>query len=137
MAIVWFPSADAHDVVQIELRRLDGSMAPVRLLVDSGFAGESCFVLPEAAAEFALAAVSASHTAGALRGRQRRALVTCCIPELSFERHLIAIIADTSSLALPGDVAGIAGLSFLRQFERWGGRRRSRGDWEFFLECRP
>lgn len=134
MAIVRFASADTYDLVQIELRGLDGTFTPVRLLVDSGFAGESCLVLSERAAEFSQAPVSGSCAAGALRGRQRRALVTCCIRELAFERHLIAIIADTSPLALPEDLIGIAGLSFLRQFERWGSQRTSRGNWEFYLE---
>jgi hypothetical protein len=45
---------------------------------------------------------------------------------------LIAIVADTSSLSLPGGVEGLAGLTFLRQFARWGAERRAKG-WQFSL----
>jgi hypothetical protein len=38
-----------------------------------------------------------------------------------------ATIADVSSLSLPSDVEGLAGLSFLRQFARWGAERSEVG----------
>jgi hypothetical protein len=44
----------------------------------------------------------------------------------------IAIITDISVLSLPAGVDGMAGLSFLRQFARWGAERAAPG-WQFFL----
>lgn len=133
MAIVYFPSPDDCDVIEMELLRPSGSRAVERFFVDSGFTGESCLVLSEDASDFAFATVSASHVAGALRGRQARMLVICRIAALSFERHLIAITTDISSLSLPPDVAGMVGLNFLRHFARWGAERTDGGDWRFFL----
>ena len=63
---------------------------------------------------------------------QNRAWVTCCIPQLDFQCTLIAIMTDVSSLLLPSGVQGMAGLSFLRQFARWGANRTANG-WQFFL----
>jgi hypothetical protein len=46
---------------------------------------------------------------------------------------MIAIIAELASLALPLGVEGMAGLSFLRQFTRWGGERSPDGGVFFWL----
>ena len=103
------------------------------LLVDSGFTGQSCFVLPANVEEFAQAAAPASQTAGALSGTQRRVVVTCRIPGLSLHGSFTAIHADTSSLALPLGIEGMAGLRFLRHFRRWGAERAADSSWRFFL----
>ena len=49
-----------------------------------------------------------------------------------FQRTLIAIVTDVSSLSLPSDIEGMAGLRFLRQFARWGAQRTDT-TWQFFL----
>jgi hypothetical protein len=105
-----------------------------RLLVDSGFTGQSCFVLPQSASDLAHAPASTSQAAGALQGAQSRIVVMCAIPALSFQTAAIAILADTSGLALPPDVHGMVGLRFLRHFRRWGAEQTEGGDWRFFLE---
>jgi hypothetical protein len=103
------------------------------LLVDSGFTGQSCFVLPPDAEPLAQAAATSSQTAGALSGIQRRVVVTCRIPGLSFEGSFIAILADVSALDLPPGIQGLAGFRFLRSFRRWGAVRTDEGSWRFFL----
>ncbi len=118
MAIVYFPSLDQGDVVEVVFLTPSGNTVSMRLLVDSGFTGQSCFVLPTDAESLAQAAAPASQTAGALSGTQRRVVVTCRIPGLSFERSLIAILADVAALALPPGIQGLAGLRFLRSFRR-------------------
>jgi hypothetical protein len=132
MTTVYFPSPADCDVIEVELVRPNGQPVAQRMLVDSGFTGESSLVLPEEATGFAHAIVSASRASGALRGRQARVLVTCRIPALAGDLRLIAILADVSSLSLPPGVTGMVGLSFLRQFSRWGSERRD-GCWQFFL----
>src|SRR5436309_13566341 len=101
MAIVYFPSLDQGDVVDVVFLKPSGSAVSMSSLVDSGFTGQSCFVLPTDAEPLAQAAATPSQTAGALSGTQRRVVVTCRIPGLSFERSLIAILTDVSVLALP------------------------------------
>lgn len=133
MATVYFDSLDECDIVEVEWVSADGQPVPMRLFVDSGFTGESCFVLPEVMGSFALANIAASRASGALQGRQARILLTCRIPKLSFQRNLISITTDVSSLSLPPGVDGMAGLSFLRQFTRWGAEQRENGGWRFFL----
>jgi hypothetical protein len=51
--------------------------------------------------ELVRAALPARHTTGALQGLKDRAWVICRIAGLNFQATLIAIIADTTSLALP------------------------------------
>ena len=60
MAKVYFPSQAECEIVELELVSRGGDLIPQRLLVDSGFTGESCLVLSQqTAADFALATVSA------------------------------------------------------------------------------
>jgi len=127
MAIVYFPSLDHGDVVEVAFLTPSGSTVSMRLLVDSGFTGQSCFVLPADAEQLAQAAATPSQTAGALTGAQRRVVVTCHIPGLSFERSLMAIVADVSALALPPGGPSMAGLRFLRCFRRWEPCRPTKG----------
>lgn len=133
MAIVYFPSLDQGDVVEVEFLTPSGSTVSMTLLVDSGFTGQSCFVLPTDAESLAQAAATPSQTAGALTGPQRRVVVTCRIPGLAFERSLMAILTDVSALALPPGIQGMAGLRFLRSFRRWGAAQSDDGTWRFFL----
>lgn len=132
MATVSYVSRPDAEVIEIEFVKLDGQTRSLRLLVDSGFTGKSSFVLPEDARELARAEILPSEAIGALRGLQNRAWVMCRIPAWSFQRTLVAIITDTSSLSLPPGVEGMAGLSFLRQFARWGAERTETG-WRFSL----
>ena len=133
MAIVYFPGLDHADVVDVQFLKPDGSTVRMTLLVDSGFTGQSSFVLPADAEKFAQAAAIPSRTAGALTGTQRRVVVTCRIAGLSFQRSMIAILAEVSALNLPPNVQGMAGLRFLRSFRRWGAVLNEGGSWKFFL----
>ena len=133
MPTVSFRSLDQCDVIEVAFQRPSGGEVILPLLVDSGFTGQSCFVLPAEFEELAQAAAPASQTAGALSGLQRRVVVTGRIPGLSFHGSFTAILADTSSLALPPGIQGLAGLRFLRHFRRWGAERADDSAWRFFL----
>jgi predicted aspartyl protease len=133
MATAYFPSLSNVDVVDAEFVKPKGGVVPMRLLVDSGFTGQSSFVLSHRAEEIVQALVAPSEAAGALRGPQRRTLVICRVPAISFEGIMIAIVADLGPLSLPTGVDGVAGLRFLRQFARWGGERTADRQWRFFL----
>ena len=132
MPSVFFHSLADAEVIDVELLELDGKFRSLRLLVDSGFTGANSFVLPDSAAELVQAALPATSTTGALQGLKDRGWVTCRIDDLSFQATLVAIITDTTSLSLPPGVEGLVGLTFLRQFARWGGQRTASG-WHFFL----
>lgn len=132
MASVFFPSLAEAEVIDVEFLRLDGVARSLRLLVDSGFMGRSSVLLPHAASDLIRAALSATHTSGAIQGLQDRGWVTCRIADLVYEATLIAIITDTSTLSLPPGVEGLVGLTFLRQFASWGSERAANG-WQFFL----
>src|SRR4051812_1811841 len=123
MAVAFFPSLAEAETVEITFLKPDGGSATLRLLVDSGFIGQSSFVLPENADGLAHAAAPTSQAAGALQGTQKRVVVSCGIDALSFRITAIAILADTSRLVLPTAVQGIVGLRFLRNFRRWGAER--------------
>ena len=133
MPTAYFRSLDQCEVIEVALLRPAGGELIVPLLVDSGFTGQSSFVLPVNVEELAQAAAPASQAAGALSGTQRRVVVTCRIPDLSFHGSFTAILADTSSLALPPGIEGMAGLRFLRHFRRWGAERADDSSWRFFL----
>ncbi len=132
MGTISWPSAQDSELVQIEFLKLDGTSRSLKLLVDTGFTGKSSFVLSEDAVDLMRAPYHPAQVAGALQGQQDRGWVMCCVPAISFRRTLIAIIADTSSLSLPHEVAGLAGLTFLRQFPRWGAEQSNAG-WRFFI----
>jgi hypothetical protein len=133
MAILYYPSLDDGDVIAVEFLKPDGDTVSKTLLIDSGFTGQSCFVLSRDATDLSHAAAPASRTVGALAGMHNRVLVICRIPALAFQRTLIAIIADISSLSLPPGVEGMVGLRFLRHFARWGAELTTEGGWRFFL----
>ena len=114
MAIAYYQSLEHAEAVEVVFLRPQGSDVTLRLLVDSGFAGESSFVLPEQLSDLAQASAPKSQVRGALRGAQRRSVVLCRIPQLSLQFAAPAILADMSTLALPVGVQGQAGLQFLR-----------------------
>ena len=60
MAVVYFPSLAECDVVEVELSHPSGSPTAKRLLVDSGFTGDSSLILSEDDAHLALATIAAS-----------------------------------------------------------------------------
>jgi hypothetical protein len=80
VAIVYFASLDEGDVLEVVFVKPQGGEVLLPLLVDSGFTGQSSFVLPANAEDLAQAAAPTSQTAGALSGTQRRVVVTCRIP---------------------------------------------------------
>jgi hypothetical protein len=134
MAIAYYPSLEEAEVVEVVFMKPVAGDVTLRLLVDSGFTGQSSFVLPETAKDLAQAPAPSSEAAGALHGAQRRVIVSCRIPQLSVEFSAIAILADISGFALPADIHGLAGHRFLRQFRRWGSERTDDDSWRFFLE---
>ena len=134
MAITYFSSLEDAEVVDVEFVGPEGSIAPMRLLVDSGFTGESSCILPRHVANLVLVPVPRSETAGALGGIQDRGWVVCRVPGVSFEKMMIAIFTDISPLCLPPEADGMVGLSFLRHFARWGAERAADRHWRFFLE---
>src|SRR5437867_5091009 len=132
MSAASFESLSDADIVEVELIALDGESHRMRLLVDSGFTGTSSLVLPEELSRFIRADLPETETSGALRGLQRRGWVTARVLGLETQRTVIAIFTDVSVLSLPDRTAGMVGLSFLRQFSRWGAERNDAG-WRFEL----
>lgn len=133
MAMIYYPSREDSDIVDVQFLKPNGDTVFKTLLVDSGFTGQSCFVLSQDAIDLSHATAPAARTAGALEGMQNRVLVISRIPALGFQRTLIAIMTDMASLALPSGVEGMAGLRFLRHFARWGAELTTDGGWRFFL----
>jgi hypothetical protein len=127
MPTAYFPSLEQADTLDIVFSKPNGGEVPLRLLVDSGFTGRSCFVLPENAVDLEHAPAADVQVLGALHGSQKRSVVADGIPALSFQFEALAILTDISSLALPAAVQGIVGLRFLRQFHRWGAERMDDG----------
>ena len=106
-----------------------------RLLIDSGFTGKSAFVLsPDDCERFRQRYAPPSQVTGALVGAHQRVWVKCSIPTLGFDTNLVAISSDLASCSLPAGIDGLAGLSFLSKFHRWGAELLSSREWEFFLE---
>jgi hypothetical protein len=136
MPIAHFSSLEHVDVLDLAFSERSGGQRTVRLLVDSGFTGESAFVLPASLKDIALAQVSASEVTGAIQGTHSRSFVLCHVSALTFHYAAFAIITDVGSLSLPPGVDGIVGLQFLRQFQRWGAEQTSDGKWRFFLETK-
>jgi hypothetical protein len=135
MPTVYFQSLDQGDLIQVEFLTIESGIRRMSLLVDSGYSGQSSFVVPSDDRSIFLAPAGTGDTSGAIRGRQERGLVTCRIPQIAYENTMIAIFADTSSLSLPGPAEGLVGLRFLRQFSRWGAERTSVKTWRFFLSA--
>ncbi|MBM3236272.1 hypothetical protein FJZ31_08235 [Candidatus Poribacteria bacterium] len=136
MATVFFPFYMDCPVVEVNFCRNDGAgTVRRRLLIDSGFTGRSAFALSSSDEKILVQRPAPdSDTEGALQGRQRRIWVICELPELQFQDALLAICTNLSTLALPNGIHGMAGLTFLRCFNCWGGERRSDGEWYCFLE---
>jgi hypothetical protein len=132
MATVYYRSIANAEVIDVEFLTLQGGTRSLKLLVDSGFTGNSSVILSQDAADLIQAQVPAAQAVGALQGPQERGWVTCRISELGFQRTVIAIITDISPLSLPPDVLGMVGLTFLRRFARWGAERTVDG-WQFLL----
>jgi len=132
MARVYYPSLNDGEAITVEFVPLDGGARALQLLIDTGFTGKSSLILGQDAIDLIRAEIPPAQTAGALQGVQNRAWVTCRIPELGCEHTLIAIIADLAALSLPAGIQGMAGLSFLRHFTRWGAEHTANG-WRFFL----
>ena len=63
MPIAYFPSQEAAETLEVAFSKPAGGEATLRLLVDSGFTGQSSFVLPESAADLAHAQATASQVA--------------------------------------------------------------------------
>jgi hypothetical protein len=118
--------------MRIEFLPLQGDVHALKLLVDSGFTGKSSVILPKDKVALIRAEIPATHVSGALEGAQDRGWVTCRIPGLNFRCTLIAIFADLGSLSLPPGIQGMVGLSFLRNFARWGAEKVDDA-WRFFL----
>jgi hypothetical protein len=133
MPTAYFSSHEKVETLEVVFLKPQGGKVALHLLVDSGFTGQSCFVLPENGADLAHAAVPAAQAVGALHGSQKRVVVSSQIPALAFNLTGIAILADTSHLALPPGIQGIVGLRFLRHFHRWGAEQIKIGVWRFFL----
>jgi predicted aspartyl protease len=133
MAIAYFSSLEQAETIDVAFAKSQGGELTLRLLVDSGFTGQSCCVLSENAADLAQAAAAAGQAAGALQGVQRRVVVSCHVAALSFHLTAMAILTDVSPLALPPGVQGLVGLQFLRHFRRWGAEQTEGGIWRFFL----
>lgn len=133
MAITYFSSLEEAETLEVTFSKPQGGEVTLRFLVDSGFTGQSSFVLPGNADDLAHAPAAASQAAGAIQGTQQRVVVSCRIESLSFQCAALAILADTSLLALPPGIQGLVGLRFLRHFRRWGGEQTAEGSWRFFL----
>lgn len=132
MNTVFFQSLFEADVIDMDVTSLSGDVRRLRLLVDSGFTGRSSLVLPSELMDFSQADVPEAESSGALHGLQKRGWVSCQIAGLEKAQTVIAIFTDVSVLSLPTGISGMAGLTFLRQFIRWGAERSNSG-WRFFL----
>ena len=127
-----FGSLEDAEIAEVEFATAEGGFRKLRLLVGSGFTGQISFVLGKDEDALIRAMMAPAHASGALHGEQKRAWVTCRIPQIGFQRTLIAILPDLTPLSLPNGVQGMAGLSFLRNFARWGSDRTPNG-WRFFV----
>jgi hypothetical protein len=133
---VSFPFVFGQPVVEVLFARADGTTAARRLLVDSGFTGESSFVLGTTDFLSLGRQVAADSTvSGAVSGRQSRTWVMCLVPGVEFSRRLVAICTDVTPLRLPAGIDGLAGLRFLEQFSRWGAEPGDRGGRAFWLQA--
>jgi hypothetical protein len=132
MAVATFPSLDDCEVIEVDFITLAGEVQRRRLFVDSGFTGASSFVLGDDDDGLIRARLDDARAAGALQGDQKRAWVTWRVAGLGLQRTSIAILANLEPLALPTGVHGMVGLTFLRNFTRWGAERAPDG-WRFSL----
>jgi hypothetical protein len=136
MAVVTFPSLDDCEVIEVEFITLAGEAEHRRLLVDSGFTGESSIVLGQDDDGLIRATFDHAIATGALQGEQKRAWVKWRVPGLGLQKTSIAILADLEPLSLPEGKRGMVGLTFLRNFIRWGAEQSAEG-WRFFADDGP
>jgi predicted aspartyl protease len=109
-----------------------------RLLVDSGFSGASDVVLSYAdARRFGFHRLPATRVGGAISGAQIRTEVHAGLVGVLPISAIAAICADLAPLSLPDGVHGIAGLTFLCRFRRWGAEQRRNGTWSFLVDTDP
>jgi len=133
MPTIHFASLPDAEIVSAEFEKLDGSIIARHLPVDTGFSGASGVLLSIQDADLMWAKLPFANTSGALQGQQQRGVVRVGIAGLLAPRGMAALFADLTSLSLPAGVQGMAGLSFLREFDRWGAERQSDGSWRFGL----
>jgi hypothetical protein len=131
---IYFTSLKDAEILEVDFVRTADRVVTMKLLVDSGFTGDECFVLPRRALGLVRASAKRAQAAGALTGAQIRGWVLCRVPEVAFEELVIAIFSDLTPLCLPAGVDGMVGLTFLRHFARWGAERTPDQEWRFFLE---
>lgn len=132
MPVATFVSLDDCEVIEVDFITLAGEAQRRRLLVDSGFTGSSSLVLGEDDGGLIRAKLDSAQATGALQGEQKRAWVTWRVPGLGLQRTSIAILADLEPLSLPEGVRGMVGLTFLRNFAKWGAEQSVEG-WRFFV----
>lgn len=134
MAIAFFSSLPKVDIVEVSFALIQGGETTIRLLADSGFTGDSSFLISKNARDVGLMPAPSLGAIGAIQGMQEHVLVFCRVPALNFHAIAVSILADVSSLDLPSGVHGLASLHFFRQFRRWGSEKMDDGSWRFFLE---
>jgi len=132
MSIATFSSLDDCEVVEVAFITLTSETQRRRLLVDSGFTGSSSLILSDVDEDLVRAKLDNAPAVGALQGDQKRGWVTWRIPGLGLQNTSIAILANLEPLSLPNGVGGMVGLTFLRNFTRWGAERTADG-WRFSL----
>ncbi|HKA08675.1 MAG TPA: hypothetical protein VKD71_15555 [Gemmataceae bacterium] len=134
MSVATFPSLDDCEVIEVDFIMLTGETQRRRLLVDSGFTGSSSLILSDVDDGLVRAKLDNAPAVGALQGDQKRGWVTWRVPRLGLQNTSIAIIANLEPLSLPSGVLGMVGLTFLRNFTRWGAERTVDG-WRFCLSA--
>src|SRR4051812_41265725 len=100
MAIAFFSSIEEAETIEVAFVDPHGGKKMLRLLVDSGFTGQSSFVLPQSQDVLAHAAAPMAQVAGAIQGSQRCVVVSSEVRGLSINIIATAILADTASLSL-------------------------------------
>src|SRR5688572_12289428 len=98
MAIAYFPAFDNADVLEIVFFRLNGEKTFLGLLVDSGFVGESSFVLSNDLTDLLQAPANSLQAKGAIQGVQQRIILPCEITSLSLQLITFAILTDLALL---------------------------------------
>ena len=136
MARTTFSFLEGYPVVDVTFPYADGvGRTSRRLVVDTGFTGRSALILdPRDHLTLRHKPHRTALVRGALAGSQDRISLVCSMPSLSYESILIAIVADLAPLSLPSEADGLAGLTFLDQFQAWGAEHDADGAWQFYLE---
>lgn len=125
MPTIHFASSPDAEIVSAEFEKLDGSIARRTLCVDTGFTGASGVLLSLQYIGLAWAKVRPAATGGALQRQQQRGIVRLGVARLIPPQSKFALFADLTTLSFPAGVEGMVGLTFLREFDRWGAERQS------------